>query len=92
MPNKTYEVSGTIRIKDGHKSHGLKFEKRDMECDGPVDTPRFYMQILDDFSSEVVEESEQSTLPVDTPSTEPKKILTGSKEAKDAAKKVNEKK
>ena len=87
--NKTYEVSGTIRIKDGHKSHGLKFEKRDMECDGPVDTPQFYMQILKDFSAEVLDEAEQVTL--DHVSDKTKTDLkTGSKEAKDAAKKVNE--
>ena len=74
MVNKTYEVSGTIRIKDGHKSHGLKFEKRDMECDGPVDTPKFYTQILDDFTREVVEESEQTTL--DQPLAEKKEKKT----------------
>ena len=74
MVNKTYEVSGTISIKDGHKSHGLKFEKRDMECDGPVDTPKFYTQILDDFTREVVEESEQTTL--DQPPAEKKEKKT----------------
>ena len=73
MVNKTYEVSGTIRIKDGHKSHGLKFEKRDKECDGPVDTPKFYTQILDDFTREVVEESEQTTLDQAPPEKKEKK-------------------
>ncbi len=77
---KTYEVSGTIRIKDGHKSHGLKFEKRDMECDGPVDTPKFYTQILDDFTREVVEEAEQSTLPVDDAPPAEKKTKKPAKE------------
>ena len=30
-----------------------------MEQDGPVDTPAFYTQILQDFAEEVAEEAEQ---------------------------------
>ena len=60
-----------------------------MERDGPVDTPEFYAEILQDFMDEVIEEAEQTTLPT---GDEKKELKTGSKEAKDAAKKANEKK
>ena len=56
-----------------------------MERNGPVDTPEFYAEILQDFMDEVVEEAEQTTLPVE----EEKGLKTGSKEAKDAAEKAN---
>ena len=59
-----------------------------MERDGPVDTPEFYAEILQDFMDEVVEEAEQTTLPLE----EKPGLKTGSKEAKDAAKKAKEKK
>jgi hypothetical protein len=59
-----------------------------MERDGPVDTPEFYAEILQDFMDEVVEEAEQTTLPVNE---EKKDLKTGSKEAKEAADKANKK-
>jgi len=61
-----------------------------MERDGPVDTPEFYAEILQDFMDEVVEEAEQTTLPLDH--EEKKELKTGSKEAKEAADKANKKK
>ena len=60
-----------------------------MECDGPVDTPDFYTKILQGFAEEVAEEAEQTTPPLDQ--EEKKELKTGSKEAKDAAKKADEK-
>jgi len=60
-----------------------------MECDGPVDTPDFYTQILQDFAAEVAEEAEQTTLPLDQ--EEKKELKTGSKEAREAADKANKK-
>lgn len=65
MPNKTYEVSGQIRIQDGSKTTIRRFKKRDYEHNGPVDDPKVYTEILDDFITEVVEEKEQTTLPSD---------------------------
>lgn len=59
-----------------------------MEQDGPVDTPAFYTQILQDFAEEVAEEAEQTTLPLE----EKKDLKAGSKEAKAAVKKFEEKK
>ena len=52
-----------------------------MERDGPVDTPEFYAEILQDFMDEVVEEAEQTTLSLE----EKPGLKTGSKEAKEAA-------
>ena len=51
-----------------------------MERDGPVDAPEFYAEILQDFMDEVVEEAEQTTLPLE----EKPGLKTGSKEAKEA--------
>lgn len=58
-----------------------------MERDGPVDAPEFYAEILQDFMDEVVEEAEQTTLPLE----EKPGLKTGSKEAKEAADKANKK-
>ena len=58
-----------------------------MERDGPVDSPEFYAEILQDFMDEVVEEAEQTTLPLE----EKPGLKTGSKESKEAADKANKK-
>jgi len=86
-PNETYEVSGQIRIQKGNKTNIRRFRKRDMEHNGPVDDPRFYDEILSDFTDEIDEEGSQTTLPVEEKAAGMK---TGSTEAKEAAKKAND--
>lgn len=62
MPIETYEVSGQIRIQKGNKTHIHRFKKRDMEHEGPVDTPEFAEEIMADFRLELKEEKEQTSL------------------------------
>jgi hypothetical protein len=62
VPIETYEVSGQIRIQKGNKTHIHRFKKRDMEHEGPVDTPEFAGEILRDFNLELKEEKEQTSL------------------------------
>jgi hypothetical protein len=76
-PNETYEVSGQIRIQKGNKTNIRRFRKRDMERNGPVDDPKFYDEILRDFTREIDEEATQTTLPGQDqkkPDAGPKKI------------------
>jgi len=80
IPDENYEVSGQIRIQKGNKTNIRRFRKRDMTQNGPVDTPKFYTEILDDFTREVVEEAEQSTLPVDDAPPAEKKTKKPAKE------------
>ena len=72
--NKEYDVSVTIRIKDGSKAHSHSF-KTALFHNGTIDDPKFELMILDEFKADIEFDAEQTTLPVeDKPSVEPKKI------------------
>ena len=71
IPEETYEVSGQIRIQKGNKTSIRRFRKRDMAHTGPVDEPKFNLEILGDFAQEVREEGEQTTLDKPAPAAKP---------------------
>lgn len=79
--NKEYGVSVTIRIKDGSKAHSHSF-KTSLFHNGPIDDPKFELQVLDTFKEDIEFDAEQTTLPVqDKPSVEPKKITVAKEPA-----------
>jgi len=100
MPNKSVETRVTISVKDGTDKHVKSVSNKDVDLTGAMEDPKFQIKVLESAILSIKEGMTQTTLVVDDdkPSTEPKKInekppvQTGSKEAKEAAKKANEKK
>ena len=99
MVNKSVETRVTLSVKDGTDKHVKSVTNKDVDLVGPMENPAFQIKVLELAIVKIKEEMEQTTLDVsDKPSTEPKKIIdpkplkTGSKEANEAAKKVNGKK
>ena len=94
MVNKSVETRVTISVKDGTDKHVKSVSNKDVDLSGAMEDPKFQISVLKLAIIKIQEEMEQTTLEVsDKPSVEPTKPLkTGSKEANEAAKKVNGKK
>ena len=89
MVNKSVETRVTISIKDGTDKHVKSVSNKDVDLSGMMEDPKFQIQVLQDAIALIKGEMAQTTLPTEEKTTE---LKTGSKEAKDAAKKANEKK
>jgi hypothetical protein len=85
--NKSVETRVTISVKDGTDKHVKSVSNKDVDLTGAMEDPRFQIKVLEAAIATIKGEMQQTTLPVDEKKTE---VKTGSKEAKDAAKKVNE--
>ena len=85
--NKSVETRVTISVKDGTDKHVKSVSNKDVDLTGAMEDPRFQIKVLEASIATIKDEMQQTTLPVDEKKTE---VKTGSKEAKDAAKKVNE--
>jgi hypothetical protein len=93
MVNKSVETRVTISIKDGTDKHVKSVTNKDVDMGGMMEDPKFQIKVLESAILKIREEMEQTTLAVeDRPSIEPKQLKTGSKEAKEAATKANDKK
>jgi hypothetical protein len=86
MVNKDFKTTVSVRIKDGTRTFVEPF-KDEIEHNGTGSDPELVIKALQSAITQVKAEASQTTLDV----TDAKKDLhTGSPEAKDAAKKVNE--
>jgi len=87
MVNKSVETRVTISVKDGTDKHVKSVSNKDVDLASAMEDPKFQIKVLEAAIATIKGEMQQTTLPVD----EKKPLTTGSKEAKDAAKKANEK-
>ena len=87
MTIKSVDSRVTISIKDGTDKHVKSIANKGIDLSGAMEDPRFQIKVLEAAIATIKGEMQQTTLPVDEKKTE---VKTGSKEAKDAAKKVNE--
>jgi hypothetical protein len=89
MVNKSVETRVTISIKDGTDKHVKSVSNKDVDLSGMMEDPKFQIQVLHDAIALIKGEMAQTTLPTEEKTTE---VKTGSKEAKAAVKKFEEKK
>jgi len=88
MPQKSVETRVTISIKDGTDKHVKSVSNKDVYLSGMMEDPKFQIQVLQDAIALINSEMAQTTLPTD----EKTDLKAGSKEAKAAVKKFEEKK
>lgn len=87
MVNKLVETRVTISVKDGTDKHVKSVSNKDVDLAGSMEDPKFQIKVLEEAIARIKSEMTQTTLDV---TDEKKDLHTGSPEAKDAAKKVNE--
>lgn len=81
MVNKSVETRVTISVKDGTDKHVKSVSNKDVDLTGPMEDPRFQIKVLEAAILKIREEMTQTTLPVDKPSVEPKKITVAKEPA-----------
>jgi hypothetical protein len=82
---RSVETGVTISIKDGTDKHTKRVVNKGVDIDGHMEDPQIQIKVLEAAILKIREEMTQTTLPVDKPSVEPKKITVAKEPA--AAKK-----
>ena len=83
---RSVETRITVSVKDGTDKHNKTIVNKGVDLYGPMEDPKFLIKILETGIAKLKSETAQTELGT----SEKTEVKTGSKEAKDAAKKVNE--